>query len=77
MASIFPEELSLTLLDQIPFRALQIRQIRSLLSVRLLIFIFDTQLTLTAHLSESIHHHSPRRWSDREKPDRESSFGRH
>ena len=35
MASVFPEELSLSLLDQIPCRALQIRQLLSLLSVRL------------------------------------------
>ena len=34
MASVFPEELSLTLLDKIPCRALQIRQLLSLLSVR-------------------------------------------
>ena len=44
MASMFPEELSLTLLDQIPCRALQIRQLLSLLSVRLLIRLIDSQL---------------------------------
>ena len=34
MASVFPEELSLTLLDQIPCRSLQIRQLLCLLTVR-------------------------------------------
>ena len=41
MASVFPEELLLTLLDQIPCRALQIRQLLPLLSVRPFIRPFD------------------------------------
>ena len=40
MASVFPEELSLTLLDHVPCRALQTRQVLALLTVRLPIKVF-------------------------------------
>ena len=43
MASMLPEELSLSLLDQIPCRALQIRQLLALLSVRLPISLVNTR----------------------------------
>ena len=45
MASMLPDELLLTLLDQIPCRALQIRQILPLLSVRLSVRLSEAQLT--------------------------------
>ena len=41
MAPMLPEELSLTLLEQVPCRALQIRELLALLSVRLLVHLFN------------------------------------
>ena len=44
MAPMLPEEVSLTLLDQIPCRALQGRQLLALLSVSLPVRLFNTLL---------------------------------
>ena len=41
MAPMLPEELSLTLFEQVPCRAFQIRELLALLSVRLLIRLFN------------------------------------